>query len=317
MNTLKNMRIFVRVADVASFAGAARALDMTTPQVSKAISELEAHLRTRLLHRTTRKLALTDAGKRYLERCRDIIALVDVSEAEAGAASAAPSGTLRLHAPASFGQVFVVPALARFLERYPDVEADLLLSSRVPDLLEENIDVSLRLATAQLPDSGLVSARICRMASVLCAAPQYLAAHGAPRSLDELAQHTQVRLNAPHYSVDHWLFEGPDGAVKLPVPSGRLRVNTADSLAAALISGCGVGPVPLLSALSALRSGSLVRVLPEYELQGTNVYAVYASRLYLDAKVKTWIEFLRTFVEQALSAPDAAAIAQPLRSAGR
>ncbi|AKC71758.1 LysR family transcriptional regulator [Pandoraea oxalativorans] len=317
MNTLKNMRIFVRVADVASFAGAARALDMTTPQVSKAISELEAHLRTRLLHRTTRKLALTDAGKRYLERCRDIIALVDVSEAEAGAASAAPSGTLRLHAPASFGQVFVVPALARFLEQYPDVEADLLLSSRVPDLLEENIDVSLRLAATQLPDSGLVSARICRMASVLCAAPQYLARHGAPRSLDELAQHTQVRLNAPHYAVDHWLFDGPDGSVKLPVPSGRLRVNTADSLAAALISGCGVGPVPLLSVLSALRSGSLVRVLPEYALQGTNVYAVYASRLYLDAKVKTWIEFLRTFVEQALSAPDAAAIAQPPRSAGR
>ncbi|ODP34362.1 LysR family transcriptional regulator [Pandoraea sp. ISTKB] len=317
MNTFKNMRIFVRVADGASFAGAARALDMTTPQVSKAISELEAHLRTRLLHRTTRRLALTDAGKRYLARCRDIIALVDVSEAEAGATNAAPSGKLRLHAPASFGQVFVVPALARFMEQYPEVEVDLLLSSRVPDLLEENIDVSLRLAASQLPDSGLVSTRICRMASVLCAAPQYLSEHGAPRSLDELAQHTRVRLNAPHYTVEHWLFDGPVGTVKLPIPAGRLRVNTADSLAAALVSGCGVGPVPLLSAVPALRNGSLVRVLPEYELQGTNVYAVYASRLYLDAKVKTWIEFLRTFVTQALAAPDAAAIALPPRSADR
>ncbi|VVD59679.1 LysR family transcriptional regulator [Pandoraea capi] len=317
MNTFKNMRIFVRVADGASFAGAARALDMTTPQVSKAISELEAHLRTRLLHRTTRRLALTDAGKRYLARCRDIIAMVDVSEAEAGATNAAPSGKLRLHAPASFGQVFVVPALARFMEQYPEVEVDLLLSSRVPDLLEENIDVSLRLAASQLPDSGLVSTRICRMASVLCAAPQYLSEHGAPRSLDELTQHTRVRLNAPHYTVEHWLFDGPDGTVKLPIPAGRLRVNTADSLAAALVSGCGVGPVPLLSAVPALRNGSLVRVLPEYELQGTNVYAVYASRLYLDAKVKTWIEFLRTFVTQALAAPDAAAIALPPRSADR
>ncbi|AKM29695.1 LysR family transcriptional regulator [Pandoraea faecigallinarum] len=317
MNTLKNMRIFVRVADGASFAGAARALDMTTPQVSKAISELEAHLRTRLLHRTTRKLALTDAGRRYLARCRDIIALVDVSEAEAGAASAAPSGTLRLHAPASFGQVFVVPALARFLEQYPDVEADLLLSSRVPDLLEENIDVSLRLAASQLPDSGLVSARICRMASVLCASPQYLAEHGTPASLDALAQHTRVRLNAPHYTVERWLFDGPGGPVKLPIPQARLRVNTADSLTAALVSGCGVAPVPLLSALAALRNGSLVRVLPEYELQGTDVYALYASRRYLDAKVKTWIEFLRAFVEQVLAAPDAAAIAQLPQSAGR
>lgn len=311
MNTLKNMRIFVRVADAASFAGAARTLGMTTAQASKAVSELEAHLRTRLLHRTTRKLALTDAGQRYLARCRDIIALVDDSEAEAGAASAAPAGTLRLHAPASFGQVFVIPALARFLEQYPEVQADLMLSSRVPDLLEENIDVSLRLAASQLPDSGLVSARICRMASVLCAAPQYLDRHGAPASLDELAQHMQVRLIAPHYSVDHWDFDGPDGRVKFPVPSARLRVNTADSLAAALISGCGVGPVPLLSALPALRSGSLIRVLPAYEMQGTNVYAVYASRLYLDAKVKTWIAFLQAFVEQALTAPDAVALAQP------
>ncbi|ALS58734.1 LysR family transcriptional regulator [Pandoraea norimbergensis] len=308
MNTLKNMRIFVRVADAASFAGAARALDMTTPQASKAVSELEAHLRTRLLHRTTRKLALTDAGHRYLARCREILSMVEDSEAEAGAASAAPSGTLRLHAPASFGQVFVIPALARFLEQHPDVQADLILSSRVPDLLEQNIDVSLRLATAQLPDSGLVSTRICRMASVLCAAPLYLEMNGVPGSLDELAQHTQVRLIAPHYSVDHWHFEGPDGRVKIPVPAGRLRVNTADSLAAALISGCGVGPVPLLSALPALRSGALVRVLPDYELQGTNVYAVYASRLYLDAKVKSWIEFLRVFVEQALAAPDAATL---------
>lgn len=317
MNTLKNMRIFVRVADAASFAGAARALDMTTAQVSKAVSELEAHLRTRLLHRTTRKLALTDAGNRYLARSRDIISLVDVSEAEAGAASAAPSGTLRLHAPASFGQVFVVPALAQFMAQYPDVQVDLLLSSRVPDLLEENIDVSLRLATAQLPDSGLVSARICRMASVLCAAPQYLAQHGTPASLEALPQHTMVRLVAPHYAIDHWHFEGPDGRVKLPVPAGRLRVNTADALAAALANGFGVGPVPLLSALSALRSGTLVRVLPEYELQGTNVYAVYASRLYLDAKVKLWVEFLRAFVERALAAPDAAAIAQRPQSAGR
>lgn len=317
MNTLKNMRIFVRVADAASFAGAARALDMTTPQVSKAISELEAHLRTRLLHRTTRKLALTDAGKRYLERCHDIIALVDVSEAEAGAASAAPSGTLRLHAPASFGQVFVIPALARFLEQYPDVEVDLRLSSRVPDLLEENIDVSLRLATSQLPDSGLVSVKICRMALVVCAAPQYLATHGAPRSLDELAQHTQVRLQAPHHSGDHWLFDGPEGSVKVPVPAGRLRVNTADSLAAALVSGFGVGPVPLLSALPALRNGTLVRVLPEYALQGTDVYAVYASRLYLDAKVKAWIAFLQAFVAQVLATPDAAATVPPLRSASR
>lgn len=306
MNTLKNMRIFMRVADAASFAGAARKLDMTTAQVSKAVSELETHLRTRLLHRTTRRVTLTDAGNRYLERCREIVGLVDISEAEAGAAAQAPSGNLRVHAPASFGEIYVVPALTRYLERYPDVQAELLLSSRVPDLLEENIDVSLRLATSQLPDSGLVSTRICRMSSVLCAAPAYLAKHGTPATLQDLATHTSTQLVAPHHAIDRWRCDGPDGRVDLPIPPGRLRVNSADALAAALVAGFGIGPVPLLCALPALRSGALVRVLPAYELQGTDVYAVYASRVYLDAKVKSWVEFLRDFVSNALGESGAA-----------
>lgn len=303
MNLLRNMRVFVRVAEAGSFTAGAEQSDMTTGQASRFISDLEAHLRTRLFNRTTRRIALTDAGNRYLHRCKEILALIDASEAEAGEARTSPAGVLRIHAPLSFGQIYVVPALTNYLERYPLVRAEVTLSQRFPDLLDEGFDVAFLVATAQLPDSALVSTRICTMPTVLCASPNYIQRHGAPRSVPELHKHTCLQLVTPHFPVDRWRFEGTDGAVEIELRPGKLRLNSADSLAVALVEGFGIGPLPMLSALSALQSGALVRVLPEYELQGTTVYATYLSREYLDAKIRTWITFLREFVTAALSAP--------------
>jgi DNA-binding transcriptional LysR family regulator len=296
------MRVFVRVAEAGSFTAGAEQSDMTTGQASRFISDLEAHLRTRLFNRTTRRIALTDAGNRYLHRCKEILSLIDASEAEAGEARTSPAGVLRIHAPLSFGQIYVVPALTHYLERYPLVRAEVTLSQRFPDLLDEGFDVAFQVATAQLPDSALVSARICTMPTVLCASPKYIQRHGAPRSVPELHKHTCLQLVTSHFPVDRWRFEGRDGAVEIELRPGKLRVNSADALAVALVEGFGIGPLPMLSALSALQSGALVRVLPEYELQGTTVYATYLSREYLDAKIRTWITFLREFVTAALSA---------------
>ncbi|WP_175912306.1 LysR family transcriptional regulator [Burkholderia sp. BCC1640] len=302
MNLLRNMRVFVRVAEAGSFTAGAEQSDMTTGQASRFISDLEAHLRTRLFNRTTRRIGLTDAGNRYLQRCKAILALIDASEAEAGEARTSPAGVLRIHAPLSFGQIYVVPALTRYLERYPLVRADVTLSQRFPDLLDEGFDVAFQVATVNLPDSALVSARICTMPTVLCASPKYIQRHGAPRSVSDLHQHTCLQLVTPHFPVDRWRFEGRDGVAEIELRPGKLRVNSADALALALVEGFGIGPLPMLSALSALQSGALVRVLPEYELQGTAVYATYLSREYLDAKIRTWIAFLREFVTEALSA---------------
>jgi DNA-binding transcriptional LysR family regulator len=301
MNMLRNMKIFARVAEVGSFTLAAQQLKVTTAQASHAVSELEVHLRTRLLNRTTRRVALTEAGDRYLKRCTEILALLEISEAEAGAAKLSPSGVLRIHAPSSFGQIYVVPALTRYLEVHPLVRVDLTLSQRIPDLLDEGFDVSLQVTTTHLPDSALVSTRICTIPSVLCASPKYIERNGMPEAVSDLHRHACLQLVTPYFPVDRWKFEGPEGVTQIDLPPGKLRVNSSDALAVALAEGLGVGPLPLLSALPLLRSGQLVRVLPQYKLQSGTIYAIYPSREYLDAKIKTWVAFLRDFVTAALS----------------
>ncbi|MFM0050132.1 LysR family transcriptional regulator [Caballeronia grimmiae] len=296
MDLLRSMRIFTRVAEAASFTAAAQQLDITTAQASRAVTDLEAHLRTRLLNRTTRRVALTDAGNRYLARCKEVIALVDVSEAEASNAQVSPSGVLRMHAPITFGQHYVVPALTRYLDTHPQVRVELTLSQNVPDMLDEGYDVFLQITTSTLPDSALISHRICTMPSVLCASPRYLERAGVPRSIDELPEHACLQLVTAFFPVDRWIFEGPQGSVEVDLPPGRLRVNAADALAVAVTDGLGIAPLPALSVQPLLKSGALVRVLPEWELQTMTIYAMYASRQYLDAKIKTWVAFLRDFV---------------------
>jgi DNA-binding transcriptional LysR family regulator len=301
MDLLRSMRIFVRVAEASSFTVAAQQLDITTAQASRALTDLETHLRTRLLNRTTRRVALTDAGNRYLARCKDVIELVDLSEAEAGDAQISPSGVLRMHAPITFGQHYVVPALANYLETHPQVRIELTLSQQVPDMLDEGYDVFLQVTTSSLPDSALVSTRICSMPSVLCASPAYLARAGTPRKIEDLSRHSCLQLITTFFPIDRWTFEGQQGRVEIELEPGRLRVNSADALAVAVADGLGIAPLPALSALPSLKSGELVRVLPDWELQTMTIYAMYASRQYLDAKIKTWVAFLREFVETTLA----------------
>jgi DNA-binding transcriptional LysR family regulator len=295
------MRIFARVAEAASFTAAAQQMDVTTAQASRAVTELETHLRTRLLNRTTRRVALTDAGNRYLTRCKEVLELVDLSEAEASNAQVSPTGVLRMHAPITFGQHYVVPALTRYLEEHPLVRVELTLSQHIPDMLDEGFDVFLQVTTSTLPDSALVSTKICSMPSVLCASPGYLKRAGTPQRIEDLTKHACLQLVTTFFPVDQWIFEGPRGPVQVDLDPGRLRVNSADALAVALSNGLGIAPLPMLSALPWLHSGALVRVLPEWQLQTMTIYAMYASRQYLDAKIRTWITFLREFVEGTLA----------------
>ncbi|KMZ11785.1 Transcriptional regulator, LysR family [Candidatus Burkholderia humilis] len=301
MDLLRSMRIFVRVAEALSFTAAAQQLDITTAQASRALTELETHLRTRLLNRTTRRVALTDAGNRYLSRCKDVLARVDLSEAEASGAQVSPSGVLCMHAPITFGQHYVMPALTRYLEEHPLVRVELTLSQQVPDMLDESYDVFIQVTTSSLPDSAFVSTRICSMMNVLCASPEYLKKAGVPQTIEDLSNHACLQLVTTFFPIDRWVFEEPGGQVEIELPPGRLRVNSADALAVAFGDGLGIAPLPTLSAMPALKSGELVRVLPEWELQTMTIYAMYASRQYLDAKIKTWVAFLRESVERMLA----------------
>jgi DNA-binding transcriptional LysR family regulator len=278
MDTLHMMRIFVRIAEEGSFTGAAQRLNITTANASRAVSQLESHLRTRLLNRSTRRIALTEAGQRYLDRCERILAYVEEAGAEAANAQVKPSGRLRVHASPSFGQAYVVPAVVHFRERYPAVSVELTLSQRMPDILDEGYDVMFQVSTTELPDSGLVSHRLGDVHSVLCAAPACLRERGMPRTVQDLEAHSCLQIVTSVFPRDRWHLDGPNGRETVELPKATFEVNVADALGVALREGVGIGALPMSTVLPALHSGALVRVLPEYRLQKITAYTLYASR---------------------------------------
>ncbi|KQQ50739.1 LysR family transcriptional regulator [Pseudomonas sp. Leaf127] len=304
MDTLQNMRAFSCVAQAGSFTAAAIQLDTTTANISRAVSNLEAHLQTRLLNRTTRRIALTEAGKRYLQRCEQILAYVEEAEAEASDAHARPAGQLKVHSMPGVGQHYVIDAIARYRSEHQDVSFDLTLTNRVPDLLEDGYDVSIVLAS-ELPDSGFVSQRLGITYSIVCASPSYIKARGMAHKPAELLTHACLRLVSPVFPLDKWQFNGPEGQETVTLNHSPFLVNSAEAMKTAIASGMGVGILPIYSAIDGLRDGTLVRVLPRYRFQELNLYAVYPSRQYLDAKIKTWVEYLRSTLPDILAADEA------------
>lgn len=301
MDMLQGMRAFVHVAENESFTDAARRMQATTAQVSRAVTALEDHLCTRLINRTTRRMALTAAGERYLRRCQQILMEIDHAEAEARKAHTHPSGVLRLHAMSSFGQHHVVPAIARYSKLHPAVSIDLTFSQSVPDLVAEGFDVSLVLAP-QMPDSDLVARHLGSVFSVACASPDYISESGVPQTPADLGTHTCIQLRTPVFPADRWKFEGADGIEEVLLDPSTLRVNTAEALDVAIQSGLGIGLLPCATALAGLRAGTLVRILPTYTLQELNLYLLYSSRKHLDAKIRTWVEFLLAEMPGVLAA---------------
>ena len=297
MDKLGSMRMFVRVAQAGGFAKAAARASLSTAAVSRAIMELESNLQTRLFNRTTRQISLTDAGRRYLAHCERILNQVDLADAEAKGASAQPAGRLRIHATASFGQHYLTPLLAQYTAQFENVSVDLVLSQRTPDLLEDKFDVAIVVAQ-NLKDSSLVSQRVGFTRSVLCASPGYLAERGTPHTLADLEQHTCLQLTVHDIPGAQWRFEETEAeSFRMPKPA-PLTVNMAEALAQAVQAGMGIGMLPLPTALQGIREGSLIHVLPDVRPVPHNIYALYASRQYLDAKIKTLVDFLREAVPQ-------------------
>lgn len=241
MDTLQGMRVFARVVDSGSFTSAAQALDLSTAQVSRLISDLEAHLQTRLLHRTTRRLALTEAGERYLERCRGILEDIEVAEAEAAGAHIRPCGRLRVQSLMGMGQHHLVPMIARYGALFPDVVIELTLSQRNPDMLEEGQDVLIT-GERQLPDSEFVAQRLGSIHSVLCASPGYLQQHGVPHSVDDLERHVCLRLQDPAYP-EGWIFADEQGE-RTVSPQNTFMVNVAEVMAQAAKADLGIALLP-------------------------------------------------------------------------
>ncbi|TWI52301.1 DNA-binding transcriptional LysR family regulator [Pseudomonas duriflava] len=303
MDNLFNMRAFMCVVETGSFTAAAQRLELTTAYVSRAVTNLETHLQTRLLHRTTRRIALTEAGERYLQRCQQIFAYIQDAEAEARHAHSRPMGKLKLHTMTGLGQHYLIKTIARYCEQYPDVNFDLRLSNTFTDILEDGYDVSVILAS-QLKDSGYFSKHLGSTYSVLCASPTYLDRYGEPRTTTALHKHRCLRLVNKAMSLDKWLLQGPKGEELITINQTLFQVNTADALTEAIVSGMGIGALPIYAAVKGLKDGSLRQVLPGYSLYPLNVYALYPSRQYLDAKIRTLVDFLRETLPGLLKADE-------------
>ncbi|WMJ67672.1 LysR family transcriptional regulator [Stenotrophomonas sp. 24(2023)] len=288
MDTLDAMRVFVAVVERNGFSAAAQALGLSTAGVTRQIAALEKRLNTRLLHRTTRRVSPTTAGAAYYEQSVRLLAEFDALEASVGAQALAPSGTLRINAPVSWGIARLGPLLAGFRARFPQVELDLALSDRLVDMVEEGYDVVIRITRE--PSPTLIARRLGQARISLCAAPAYLQAQGTPQSPQELAGHACLTYSY-WSSGDVWPLQGPGGEVKVAVGS-RLRANNGDVLCAAAIAGMGIILQPDFLLEPALADGRLVRVLPDWEVPPVGIFAVYNSRNHLAPKVRSFIDYL-------------------------
>ncbi len=302
MDIFQAMRVFVRVVETGSFTAAAQALGYSTAQTSRLLSELEASLQARLLQRSTRRLALTEVGSRYLERCRLILSEVEDANAEAGGAHLTPRGHLRVQSTTGIGIQLLAPLVARYAQLYPQVNVDLTLSQRQPDLLEEGHDVVITLSS-HLPDSELVGQALGTISSVISAAPSYLAQYGIPQKPDDLAEHRCLHLVDPMFT-DSWVFRDEQGEQSVR-PGEVFQVNVAEAMAQAAEAGLGVCLLPDYVAVDSYKRKGLVRLLPHYRLHEKSIYALYPSRRFLDAKVKTWVEFLKQEIPGMLQAHQA------------
>ena len=288
MSDFTDMEIFARVVTAGSLSAAGRELGLSPAVVSKRLKRLEDRLGTRLLQRTTRQIALTEAGRGFNERVVQILASIEEAEDFVGGRSAAARGTLKVSAPTSFGRLHVAPHLGPFLEANTGLTVNLLLSDDFVDLVRDGIDVSIRIA--ELTDSSLVARRLAPNHRLLCATPDYLAAHGEPKSLADLARHNLIATAGQ----DPWRLEGPQGPATVHV-DGRLRTNSNEVVRAAVLAGLGIALRSTWDVGPELRAGRLAHVLPAWRAsRRVAVHAVYPSRRFLAAKVRLFIDYLAT-----------------------
>lgn len=289
MDRFADMNTFVAVVDSGSISAAADRLEVAKSAVSRRLADLETRLGVELLHRTTRRLTLTDSGRAYYERARNILADLEEAEQAVSQAHGAVRGRLKLAMPLAFGIKHVGPLVNEFMAQHPAVEFDLDFNDRRVDLMQEGFDLAIRVA--KLPDSSLIARKLAPVRSLLCASPDYLARHGVPEKAADLARHLGlVYSNLANPGV--WTFVGPDGqpgSVQVPV---RLRANNGDFLTQAAIAGQGVILHPTFYLNEAICAGKLVPLLSDHAWPEVNAYAVYPPTRHLSRRVRAFVDFL-------------------------
>lgn len=289
MDRFQSFSAFAKVVELGSFAAAAQRLDVSTSAVSRQVAELEAHLEVRLLNRTTRRLSLTEAGQAFYERCLQLLAELEETEAAVRSEAVMPKGTLRITCGVTFGERYLAPAVAEFATRHPQVAFDIDLSDRAVDLVEEGFDLAIRIGP--VGQQALVARRIAETQLVCCAAPAYLDRRPPLLTPDDL-QHHECFAYSYAATASAWTFEAMDGTRHTPRISFRHRANNGSLLSAMAVAGVGISLEPDFIVAVDVRAGRLVRVLPDYQPPRSPISAVYPSRRHLSAKVRTFVDFL-------------------------
>lgn len=288
MDRIQTMSIFVAVAEEAGFAPAARRLGLSPPSITRAVSELEARLGVRLLHRTTRSVRLTETGERYLADCRRILTEIEEADRHAAGIHAAPQGMVTVSASALFGRLHVAPVLLGLLDQHPGISITTLFVDRIVHLIEEGVDVAVRIA--ELPDSSFSAIRVGAMRRVICASPGYLDEHGIPERPRDLVNHQTI--NSSHMALGgEWVFQnnGKNFGVKL---NSRLTVNNADTAITAATADRGITRVLSYMIAPQLKSGALKILLEEYEMPAAPVHVLHKEAGQTSARVRAVVDYL-------------------------
>jgi DNA-binding transcriptional LysR family regulator len=288
MKDINATSIFAAVVDAGSFSAAAEKLGVTKSAVSKRVTGLETRLGVKLLSRTTRKLSLTEAGQRYFVHVQEALRAIDDAEFAATELQNVPQGTLRISTPMSFGRLHVAPVIPRFLEKYPQIKVHLDMNDVSHDLVAEGYDIALK--TGELNETSLIARKLAPLRSVLCASPDYVEQHGAPKTPEDLLSHNCL-LYSYHTTINEWVFDKNGDETRIQV-AGSYQVNNSEALLEAILQGSGIARVPTFVAGPDIKAGRLVSVLRDYSMPTKDIYAVFPERKYLPMKVRVFIDFI-------------------------
>jgi len=289
MDRFDGMMAFTKVVEAGGFSSAARCLGLSVAAVTVRVQNLEARLGVRLLNRTTRKVSLTEVGRMYYERCSHLLADLEETERAAAEQQAVPRGVLRLNASPSFGTLHLAPAIAHFTARYPEVSAELILTDRMVNLVEEGFDLAVR--AESVPDSSLIARQLAPCRTAVCGAPSYIDKRGMPTTPSDLAAHNCLILSASP-NAGEWVFTGPNRQEHRVRVSGSFRTNNAGALVAAAVAGQGLILEQTCTVGAELTAGRLLPVLTDYTLPEAAIRAIYPHSQHLSAKVRTFVDFL-------------------------
>lgn len=291
MDRIETMRAFVTVARTGSFSAAADKLEKSPQLVSKYVSQLESHLATRLLNRTTRKVHLTEAGQQYLPRASQVLDEIDAMENQLGDLHHKAHGLLRISAPVAFSTRHLAPLLNTFQQQYPNVDVDLHLNDRKVDIVEEGFDVALRIG--QLKSSSLIARRLTNINMIMCASPQYLSAYGTPKTMEDLVGHNYLRYslldndNSP--AVHRFLSQSPHNKI------AQVSCNHGEFLCQSAVLGQGIALQPTFICSDEVKAGRLKIIMRDHALTPLHLYAMYAHRQLLASKVRAFINFAANY----------------------